>query len=200
MRSMVRPKTMNSQQSNIKRTTLKIALISVAMFGFAFVLVPIFNVVCDVTGLNGKLDLTQPASRNSTAHVDMTREVEVIFLATKNEQLPWEFKPQITRVTLHPGEDKQLAYFARNNTDHRMTVQAVPSVTPGFAAKYIKKTECFCFTQQTFDAEQGQDMPLILRVDPSLPKEVKTIILSYTLFDASQFAGKMPAKIPGHVN
>lgn len=184
-----------------KKTVKIVAFAAVFMFAFAFMMVPLYSVVCKVTGLNGKFDLEAGSGVAVAAtRIDTSREVEVIFLATKNEKLAWDFEPTTTRVTLHPGEDVKLAYYAKNNSGKRMTVQAVPSVFPGTAAKYIQKTECFCFTQQTFDADQGQEMPLILRLDQDLPKNVNTVVLSYTMFDASNFVGKVLDKIPGHIN
>lgn len=186
----------NEEQSKqTKRTVAKFAIAAVFMFGFAFLLVPFYSVVCKVTGLNGKIG-NQPASVASGAAIDMSREIKVIFLATNNEDLPWEFKPMTTTMTLHPGEDKRIAYFAKNNSGRRMTVQAVPSVTPGIAAKYLQKTECFCFTQQTFDAEQSQEMPIIFRLDQSIPKKINTIVLAYTLFDTGKH--KVVGNTVGH--
>jgi len=91
----------------------------------------------------------------------------------------------IKKIKIHPGEVAKLAFYAENQSDHRMTVQAIPSVTPGIAAKYVKKTECFCFTQQTLNAHEGMNMPLLFHLDRDLPSTVKTLTLSYTLFDVT---------------
>ena len=166
----------------------------VFMFGFAFALIPFYQVVCKITGLNGKTSGRTTTTAVASA-VDTSRTVNVIFLATNNENLPWDFKPTVTEIAMHPGEDKRIAYYAKNNSGQRMTVQAVPSVTPGIAAKYIQKTECFCFENQTFDNAESQDMPLILRLDQSLPKNINTIVLSYTLFDVGGL-GVKPSSNP----
>lgn len=187
------------RQKKTKKTVIGLVVLTFCMFGFAFALVPFYSVVCKAIGLNGKTS-NLPAATGSVASIDKTREIKVIFLATNNEKLPWEFKPLQTTLTLHPGEDRRVAYYAKNNSGKRMTVQAVPSVTPGLAAKYIQKTECFCFTQQTFNADQGQEMPLIFRLDQSIPKEVNTVVLSYTLFDAGKFVGKKLSDHPGKIN
>lgn len=86
---------------------------------------------------------------------------------------------------MHPGEIVKLAFYAENKTDYTMTVQAIPSVTPGIAAKYLKKTECFCFTQQTLNGHEAMNMPLLFHLDTDLPKNVNTVTLSYTLFDVT---------------
>lgn len=187
------------QQKKMKKTLWMLGGFTILMFGFAFALVPFYSVVCKAIGLNGKTN-NLPAQAATVAGIDKTREIKVIFLATNNEKLPWEFKPMQTTITLHPGEDKRVAYYAKNNSGKRMTVQAVPSVTPGLAAKYIQKTECFCFTQQTFDPDQRQEMPLIFRLDQSIPKEVNTVVLSYTLFDAGKFIGKTLSDHPGRIS
>jgi len=163
-------------------------LMAVAMFGFGYALVPLYNVMCKVIGINGKTS-NVPSATVSTS-IDMSRTITVLFLSTNNESIPWEFHPNQNKITLHPGENKRISYFAKNNSGHRMTVQAIPSVSPGLAAKYIRKTECFCFTQQTFDDKEQHYMPIIFRLDPELPKNVNTVVLSYTLFDATKFAPK----------
>lgn len=172
---------------NKKHTKLLIILgIAVTgMFGFAFALVPIYNTLCSALGINGKT-ANQPVVYNAAkVHVDHTRQLNVEFIATINGSTPWKFYPKVSKIQVEPGKIAKLAFYAENQTDHRMTVQAIPSVSPAIAAKYIKKTECFCFTQQTLNGHEAMDMPLLFHVDADLPKEIKTITLSYTLFDVT---------------
>jgi cytochrome c oxidase assembly protein subunit 11 len=136
----------------------------------------------------------------SGGQVDKSRSVEVQFLATRNAKLPWDFYPKLKSVTLHPGENKKIEYVAKNNSDHTMTVQAIPSVTPGLAANYLRKTECFCFNQQTLKSGQSMDMPLIFHLDPELPSEYHTVTLSYTLFDAGKYLNKKSKKPVGKIS
>lgn len=173
---------MTQQKQANKRLTTKLLVIAVLMFGFGFALVPLYNVMCKTLGINGKTSGTAVAENKQ---IDKTRTVTVEFLATNNENLPWEFHPNVKRVQLHPGEMKKISYFAKNDTNRPMVVQAIPSVTPGLAAQYIKKTECFCFTQQTLKGHASRDMPLLFHLDPHLPKNIHTITLSYTLFDVT---------------
>ncbi|GAB4393356.1 MAG: cytochrome c oxidase assembly protein [Gammaproteobacteria bacterium] len=158
------------------------------MFAFGFALVPLYNVFCSVTGLNGKTG-GRVVYQQSPNKIDKQRWVTIEFVANKNENLPWDFKPMTARIRVHPGEMQRVNFFAANHTNHSMTIQAIPSVAPGIAAKYLKKTECFCFTKQTFAAKQAMEMPVLFHIDKELPDNVNTITLSYTLFDLTQQQG-----------
>lgn len=164
-----------------------LSVIVLGMFAFGFALVPIYNSLCKALGINGKINPTAVAYDASTAKI-AEREVLVEFVATNNGGVPWAFYPKTRKLKVHPGEIAKLAFYAENKTDHRMTVQAIPSVTPGIAAKYLKKTECFCFTQQTLGGHEAMDMPLLFHLDNDLPTNVKTITLAYTLFDVTDKA------------
>ena len=155
------------------------------MFGFGFALVPIYNSLCSSFGINGKPSLEVYQYTSATAQVDKTRLITVEFLTTKSKGIPWKFYPVTKKVTVHPGEMKQVSFYAENDSDKTMVIQAIPSVTPGIAAKYLKKTECFCFTQQTLLSHEGMDMPLLFHLDQEIPDEVHTMTLSYTLFDVT---------------
>ncbi len=163
----------------IKKILLWLAILVFGMFLFSYALVPLYNVMCKALGINGK---TTGNSVLNTAYIDKSRTITMQFLATNNESLNWEFRPEVKKITLHPGADTKVAYYAKNNTNHTMTVQAIPSVTPGLAASHLKKTECFCFEQQTLKAHQSIDMPIIFHFDNSLPKNIHEVTLSYTLF------------------
>ena len=167
------------------------------MFAFGFALVPMYSVFCKVTGLNGKT--SGAVALNSSETIDKTRTITVQFLASTNDYLPWDFYPLQTSVKLHPGEVTRIAYYARNNARKTMTVQAIPSVTPGIAAQYVRKTECFCFTRQTFKAGEAQNMPVLFHLDKELPKNITTITLAYTMFDAEKFT-RRPTKEQGRIH
>jgi cytochrome c oxidase assembly protein subunit 11 len=168
---------------HIKLVTLLICTVA-GMFAFGFALVPIYNSLCKQLGLNGKTNPTAVAYDPKSAKIS-SREITVEFVATNNSNLPWAFYPKTRKIKIHPGEMATLAFYAENKTDHTMTVQAIPSVTPGIAAKHLKKTECFCFTQQTLKGHEAMDMPLLFHLDNELPKEINTITLAYTLFDVT---------------
>ncbi len=164
-----------------RRLVKRLLLITVAMFGFGFLMVPIYDVVCQVTGLNGKTGGRVAADELSAA-VDEARTVTVEFVASLNVGAPWEFKPQVSHMQVHPGQYYQTHYFARNLTSHPLVAQAVPSVTPGLAARHFQKIECFCFTRQKFQPGEGREMPVTFRIDSDLPPDVHTVTLSYTFF------------------
>lgn len=166
------------------------------MFGFGFAMVPLYNVLCKSLGINGKT--SNVAALNASADIDTSRTIEVIFVAQTNEKLAWKFYPMVSKITLHPGENRLVKFYAHNQSGHRMTVQAIPSVTPGPAAQYLQKTECFCFTQQTFETDQAEEMPMIFRLDREIPDNVETVTLSYTLFDATRFARPVEGTV-GHL-
>ncbi|KTD38957.1 cytochrome c oxidase assembly protein [Legionella oakridgensis] len=156
----------------------------IGMFGFGFALVPIYNSLCKALNINGKVS-TEIAAYDKNTQIAKDRDVLVEFVATNNSGVPWAFYPKTHKLRVHPGEIAKLSFYAENKTNHTMTVQAIPSVTPGIAAKYLKKTECFCFTQQTLNGHEAMDMPLLFHIDTELPANVKTITLAYTLFDVS---------------
>lgn len=175
---------MNNEKKQQKLLIL-LTLLVLGMFAFGFALVPIYNSLCKTLGINGKTNPEAIAYDVSKAKIATDREVLVEFVATNNSGVPWDFYPETKKIKVHPGEIVKLAFYAENKTDHRMTVQAIPSVTPGIAAKYLKKTECFCFTQQTLNGHEAMNMPLLFHLDAALPENVKTVTLSYTLFDVS---------------
>ena len=166
-----------------QRVVKRLGIAALLMFGFGFALVPLYDVFCDITGLNGKtgrIELEEALSQQ----VDEDRLVTVEFLATVHSDLPWEFRPMVKRIKVHPGEVTEVNYFAINRTENLVAGQAVPSLAPGLAAKYFNKTECFCFTRQTLGPGESKEMPLRFVVDPQLPENVRTVSLSYTFYQA----------------
>lgn len=174
----------DGQKQANRRTTWQLLAVAVGAFGFAFLLVPIYDVLCEVTGLNGKTN-TSPAAATERV-VDETRFVTVEFIVSK--QGPWAFGAPVARMKVQPGKMYGADFFAENLTQHPQVAQAVPSVSPSLAARYFIKTECFCFDQQQFAAGERKDMPVRFIVDPDLPADVETITLSYTLFGLTRTA------------
>lgn len=181
------------RQAN-QRTLRRLGIVAVLMFGFGFALVPLYDVFCDITGLNGKTGRIEREQALS-AEVDADRLVTVEFLGRANSDLPWEFRPLVHSVKVHPGEVTEVHYIAKNTADHTIVGQAVPSLAPGQAAKYFSKTECFCFTQQSLAAGETKEMPIRFVVDPGLPDKVVRVSLSYTFFPAKDAAPA--AKVAG---
>lgn len=178
------------QKANTK-TAKKSFLIVVGMFGFGFALVPLYSVICDVFGLNGRFIELQKVEQaeyvaNVEKRIDTKRTVRVEFLTTLNNKLNWEFRAKQSTIDVHPGKVTEVMFYAKNLMNRKVVAQAIPSISPGYAAKYFSKMECFCFTQQTFEAGEARDMLLRFYVDPNLPKKVKTISLGYTFFDTQK--------------
>ena len=169
---------------SIKSLVARLLLITVGRFGFGFALVPLYDMFCDITGLNGKTNAE--AFIPLADLIDTSREVTVQFVATNNDYMPWEFKPEVFKIKVHPGEETVTTFYAKNPSSKAMMAQAIPSVSPSRAASYFLKTECFCFNQQQLAAGEAIDMPLRFIVDRDLPSNVSTITLSYTLFDITE--------------
>lgn len=159
----------------------KLTLIAVAMFGFGYALIPIYKQICEITGINilTPKDIDLKEIKNS--QIDTSREVTIEFDA--NTQGPWRFRPTVSSIKVHPGEMAQVVYEVVNKQSYKMDAQAIPSYAPQQATAYFKKMECFCFKQQTLEANEARQMPVSFYIDPALPKDVKTITLSYTFFE-----------------
>jgi len=168
-------------QSENKKVIGKLLLLVLAMFGFGFALVPLYDVFCDVTGLNGKTD-NEKAAFTEAPIVDKSRLITIQFITSLNEQMPWQFKPMTTSVKVHPGESTKVEFYVRNMSHQDIVGQAVPSIAPGLAAGYFQKSECFCFTEQTLKAGEEKLMPVVFIVDSTLPKDFNELTLSYTFF------------------
>jgi cytochrome c oxidase assembly protein subunit 11 len=169
------------------KSVRRLLFIVVGMFGFGFALVPLYDILCEVTGLNGKTAGKYEAA--DTQIVDEDRLVTIQFLANNNGTMPWEFRPAVREMKVHPGKMNLAEFYVRNATNDTMVGQAVPSVTPFRAAEYLHKTECFCFEQQQLATGEELTMPLRFIVDSNIPKNVKTLTLSYTLFDVTEQMG-----------
>lgn len=172
---------MSTQEAN-RRLVRRLVMGAVLMFGFGFAMVPLYDVFCEVTGLNGKITNTGPVA---VAPADTSRSVKVRLIAVHNEGMPWEFSPKDGVLRVNPGEMKQTAFMATNPTGRRMVAQAVPSVAPAEAAEYLHKVNCFCFEQQPLIAGESVEMPLLFVIDKKLPEHIRSLTLSYTLFDIS---------------
>lgn len=170
------------------RSFVRVAAVAVAMFGFGYLLVPLYDVFCEITGLNGKTGRESEAAVAARYQPDLSRTVTVQFVANNNVGMPWEFGPMVASMEIHPGKIYETSFTARNPTAHDMVGQAVPSVAPNKASRYFNKTECFCFNQQPLAAGESKEMPLRFIVDPHLPKDVQTLTLAYTVFDVTQVA------------
>jgi cytochrome c oxidase assembly protein subunit 11 len=179
-----------------QRQAAYLVLLAAGMFGFAFALVPLYEVFCEITGLNGKTG-SEPAALVGTADVS-DREVTVQFTAMVARGMPWEFRPTENKLDVKLGEIHTTEFYVRNRANRDISGQAVPSVAPGYAARHLNKIECFCFTQQHLAADGEMLMPLQFFVSTDLPDEVNTLSLSYTMFLVDDGAPVAAAVIPDH--
>jgi cytochrome c oxidase assembly protein subunit 11 len=170
---------------NEKRSQLvRLGGVAAAMFGFGFAMVPMYNAICQLTNQNGK-DSRMLVASTVAERPDLSREVTVQFTTQVNGGRDWGFKAETAQIKVHPGELYTVNFTARNPDDQALVAQAVPSVTPWNAARYLKKTECFCFRQQPFKAGEEKSMPVRFMLERELPADVDTVTLSYTFFDVT---------------
>ena len=175
---------MTEQVQNKENKKLIYRLLGVigGMFLFAFALVPLYNVFCEITGINGK---TRGQALYQNVEVDKKRTVTIEFLTNINRGMPWEFGSQVKSMEVHPGELNEVSFYARNRSKTDIVGQTVPSVAPGQAALYLSKTECFCFDQQFLAAGEEANMPMKFYIDADIPENITRLTLSYQLFNVT---------------
>lgn len=189
-----------SLRGDNRRMVAKLFVIAGLMFGFGYALVPMYAAICDALGINVLSLSEQPGygrdgSRNRSdvnTQVDRTRTITVEFDA--NAHGPWDFKPALRSIEVHPGELATVMYEFRNPQNRTMAAQAIPSYAPRQAMEHFNKLECFCFSEYTLKPGESRQWPVAFVIDRKLPKDVKTITLSYTFFEVG---GKIPAEPPG---
>ena len=165
-----------------KRLVRKLLWMLLGSLLFAFALVPIYDVLCEMTGLNGKTKNT--VSVLAEAKVDNSRWVTVQFTTNVMPGLGWNFYPKQSSIKMHPGQIETVVFVAKNTTNQVVVGRAIPSITPGIAAANLKKIECFCFINQALKPGEEKEMPLRFFVSPQLPKDVSDMTLSYAFFPA----------------
>jgi len=161
----------------------KLVAIAVGAFGFGFALVPLYNVLCSVTGYGDSSKLRQRVA--AIEHPDPSRTITVEFMTSVASAGGWDFRPVKREIQVHPGELYSAEFFAHNLTGHDSTAQAVPDIAPSQTAAYFHKTECFCFSPQHFALNEERNMPVRFIVDPEIPKHIDRITLNYTFYDES---------------
>jgi cytochrome c oxidase assembly protein subunit 11 len=170
---------MSSKQS-VKRTAIMLMVLTSLMFGFGYAMVPLYDVFCKITGINGK---TQKVDQDAEAGgAVLERDIKILFDSNINGDLPWKLLPHDRSMRAHPGKYYEAVFTVTNLSDKPIVGQAVPSVTPQIASLYFKKAECFCFTNQLLEPNETKDMLVRFEVDKDLPKNVEEISLSYTFF------------------
>ena len=173
--------------SDLKRAnrnmTWKLLAIAAGSFGFGFALVPLYNVLCSVTGYGDQAKLLEKVT--AIEHPDVNRTVTVEFLTDVASAGEWDFRPVKRRIQVHPGALYTAQFFAHNLTGRESVAQAVPNISPSEVAAYFHKTECFCFSPQHFNLNEERNMPVRFIIDPAMPSHIDLITLAYTFFDES---------------
>ena len=168
-----------------KKTIRTLCFAVLGMFTFSFALVPLYNVFCEVTGLNGKIELRATNVKN--IEIDNGRDVSVQFVSHNNEEMPWTFKPSEDNIQIKTGKYHTATFYVKNTTNKRMVAQAIPSVAPSNAAAHLKKLECFCFEQQELAPGEEALLPVRFLISNELPETIQNVILSYTIFDITDY-------------
>lgn len=164
----------------VQKTVTRTVVVLIGMFFFAFALVPLYDVFCRVTGLNGKAANQPQAMSNEEA--DTSRYVTVQFITRSSKGLPWELEALTRQVRVHPGQPTEVEFAFTNNSDDDVWGRAVPSVTPSEASLHMRKLTCFCFQEQLIEGGERIEMPLVFQLTRDLPEDINTVTLVYTLY------------------
>lgn len=172
-----------------QKLTLKLAAFALGSFAFGFALIPLYDVLCEITGYGNQKSLAE--ARPVSEQPDDSRSITVDFIAELPTVGNWDFRPVVHSMKVNPGRLYETEFLAHNLTGREQIAQAVPNIAPGRAAGYFRKTECFCFTPQKFAVNETRPMPVRFIVDPALPRSVDRITLSYTFYDESTRVGSL---------
>lgn len=174
----------DNRSDNRKNTRVAVVALSVSfgMLGLAYASVPLYRVFCQVTGFAGTTQRADAAPEKAT-----TQPISIRFDANTSPDLPWNFFPAQSKMTVKIGEQNMAHYTAKNTSDHVLTGSAVFNVTPPTAGIYFNKIQCFCFTEQTLKPGESADMPVVFFIDPDILNDedtvhIKEITLSYTFY------------------
>lgn len=178
------PATSTSTDRANRKLTGQLWLFAAGAFAFGFALVPLYNVICDVTGYGDRSKLREAST--ITVVPDENRTVTIEFVTDAPAFGDWEFRPDATTLEVHPGQLYEAKFHARNLRAQPVVAQAIPSIAPLQATKYFHKTECFCFTPQAFDARQERELTVRFIVDPKLPVNIDRLTLAYSMYDGQK--------------
>ncbi len=172
----------SEQQDKNKVMTRKLVMVTLIMLAFGFAMIPLYDVFCEITGLNGK---SNGLAVYEQQEPDTSREITVQFMTITKNDMPWDFEPVQTQIKVYPGKEYEVAFRVKNRAGKAIVGQAIPSFSPNLVSQYFNKTECFCFNQQTLAAGATEEMPMRFFVDKDLPEKYDTITLAYTLHNVT---------------
>ncbi|TFH85365.1 cytochrome c oxidase assembly protein [Billgrantia azerbaijanica] len=174
------PQLSRESRSGVRRTVWRSVAALVGMFAFAFALVPLYDVFCQVTGLNGKVSNSAQAVMHDG--VDQSRLVTVQFITRSGSGLHWQLGVETRQVRVHPGQPTEVGFTFDNQGSEASWGRAVPSVSPSQASQHLRKISCFCFDEQRLAAGERREIPLVFQLSRDLPSDVNTVTLVYTLY------------------
>lgn len=177
----------------VQRTVCRTVVVLIAMFAFAFALVPLYDVFCRITGINGKVD--DRAQTLVSEEVDTSRYVTVQFITRSGSGLPWRLEVEHHQLRVHPGQPTEVNFTFSNQSDAAKSGRAVPSVSPSVASRHLRKVNCFCFDEQRLEAGERVEMPMVFQLARDLPPEVNTVTLVYTLYPVSETKSQLQAQM-----
>lgn len=181
------------RKSGVRRTVVRSVAALIGMFAFAFALVPLYDVFCQVTGINGKVDNTAQAIIHEG--VDDSRYVTVQFITRGSSGLPWRLEVETRQVRVHPGQTSEINFTFRNQSAAASRARAVPSVSPSRASRHLRKVSCFCFDEQYLEAGERLELPLVFQLARDLPPDVNTVTLVYTLYPVTDARAPLRAQV-----
>jgi cytochrome c oxidase assembly protein subunit 11 len=183
MNPRVDPDARTQRKLAHRKLALQLGALALGAFGFGFALIPLYDVLCSVTGFGDKKRLNEAAI--VTEKPDQSRTVTVEFVAMVPAVGTWEFRPEQHSIEVHPGQLYTAKFYAKNLTGKDTVAQAVPDVAPSKVQAYFRKTECFCFTPQHFQVNESRDMPVRFFIDPALPGHIDRITRACTFYDTT---------------
>jgi len=160
-----------------------ILVVAGLMFGLGFAMAPFYDAVCEYFGISGRV---KEASAEKAFAVDTSREITLEFVTMVNEKMPLEFRAEMPKMAIHPGQYYTVKFYAKNLSNKKLVGQAIPSIAPVWAASHLQKTECFCFSAQEFEPGVERAMPVRFVIDPAVQADVRDMTLSYTFFDITE--------------
>ena len=174
--------TKNLKTSNT-RLVWKLVVVAMLMFGMGFAVAPYYDAVCSYFGISGRV---KEATAEQAFTVDATREINLEFVSVVNGNMPLAFRAETAKLKVHPGQYYTVNYYAKNTSDNKLTGRAIPSISPSWASSFLKKAECFCFSEQEFEPNKERKLPVRFVIDPAIQSDIKDMTLSYTFFDINE--------------
>jgi len=178
-----------------RNLTRQLWVFAAGSFVFGFALVPLYSVLCQVTGYGDQTQLLKASAFVESAPTDRLVTVELLSAAPTVGD--WIFRPEAPNIKVRPGQLYEARFYAKNLRALPVIAQAVPSIAPTHATQYFHKTECFCFTPQPFDANQERELTVRFSVDPTLPVNIDRLTLAYSMYDSPSQVAQVAASKPG---